>query len=245
MRLDRLAVRIALTAMLVAGIVLAIVAVGVMRIGGDAFMSLMVAAGQPAAHAREMFDESVTFVVVIAAVVGAIVGLAAAVLLGRRLARPLESLADVAGRTAAGDLEVRAPVQGPAEVQALAKSYNALVDRLAEQEEIRREFIVNASHELRTPLTNLQGYLEALRDGVLQPDPAIFDSLREEVDRLTRLAASLDLLVGGARDRPRPGPIDLSAAVATAVELAAPAFARRSISVEGPAPADRGAGYVV
>ncbi len=52
------------------------------------------------------------------------------------------------------------------------------------------------SHELRTPLTNLQGYLEALRDGVLPPDPAMFDSLREEVDRLTRLAASLDVLAG-------------------------------------------------
>ena len=68
--------------------------------------------------------------------------------------------------------------------------------RLAQQEAVRREFIINASHELRTPLTNLQGYLEALRDGVLPPDPATFDSLREEVDRLTRLAASLDVLAG-------------------------------------------------
>ncbi|HEX8025909.1 MAG TPA: HAMP domain-containing protein, partial [Candidatus Limnocylindrales bacterium] len=196
MSLDRLSTRIAVVAMSVAAIVLAIVAVGVMRIGGETFMALMVAAGASAAHAREMFDESVTIVVIIAAVAGAVVGLVAAVLLGRRVARPLESLARVAARTAAGDLEVRAPVEGPREIQALSRAYNALVDRLVEQEEIRREFVVNASHELRTPLTNLQGYLEALRDGVMQPDPAIFDSLREEVDRLTRLATSLDLLAG-------------------------------------------------
>jgi len=231
---DRLATRVALVGALVGAIVLAIVTVGVMRIGGEAFMSLLVAAGESAAHAQEMFDRSVTVVVVVAAVVGAVGGLAAAVVLGRRVARPLEDLADVAGRTAAGDLDARATVEGPSEVQALARSYNALVDRLAEQEEIRREFIVNASHELRTPLTNLQGYLEALRDGVMAPSPAVFDSLREEVDRLTRLAASLDLLIGGDGDRARPEAVDLAAALATAIELAAPAFARRSITIDAP-----------
>ncbi len=81
-----------------------------------------------------------------------------------------------------------------------------MAERLAEQESVRREFIVNASHELRTPLTNLQGYLEALRDGVIPPDPDTFDSLREEVDRLTRLAASLDVLAGAGRPAGRgPG----------------------------------------
>ena len=43
---------------------------------------------------------------------------------------------------------------------------------LEEQERMRRDFIANAAHELRTPLTNLQGYLEALRDGVIDRYPA-------------------------------------------------------------------------
>jgi signal transduction histidine kinase len=106
-----------------------------------------------------------------------------------------------------------------------------MVDRLAEQDAVRREFVVNASHELRTPLTNLQGYLEALRDGVLPPDPATFDSLREEVDRLTRLASSLDALAGADDERPMPEDLDLGALVRTGLDLAAPSFARRSITV--------------
>jgi signal transduction histidine kinase len=155
-------------------------------------------------------------------------------LLAHRIARPIERLAQVAAKTAEGDLLTMAPDEGPAEVRALARAYNVLVDRLAEQEAIRREFVVNASHELRTPLTNLQGYLEALRDGVLPPDPATFDSLREEVDRLGRLAASLDLLAGGETDRPMPVDVDLAAAVRTAADLAAPSFRRRSIILEVP-----------
>jgi signal transduction histidine kinase len=134
-----------------------------------------------------------------------------------------------------------APVEGPSEVRALANAFNAMVDRLAEQDAVRREFVVNASHELRTPLTNLQGYLEALRDGVIPPDPATFDSLREEVDRLTRLAASLDALAGADDERPMPEDLDLGALVRTALDLAAPSFARRSITVGSAV----GAGIVV
>ena len=176
---------------------LVVVGVGVLQVGASSFAALMMAAGDSADHAHAMFDQSVALVFGLAAVLAALLSLAIAMLLARRLARPVERIADAARRLADGDLDVRVPEEGPAELRDLAAAYNAMADRLAEQEMVRREFIVNASHELRTPLTNLQGYLEALRDGVLPPDPATFDSLREEVDRLTRLAASLDVL-GGA-----------------------------------------------
>ena len=69
-----------------------------------------------------------------------------------------------------------------------------MAQALEEQERMRRDFIANAAHELRTPLTNLQGYLEALRDGVIQADRATYESLYEEADRLVRLSRSLDTL---------------------------------------------------
>ncbi|MBI3751947.1 MAG: HAMP domain-containing protein [Chloroflexi bacterium] len=229
---DRIAARIAIAALGVAGMTLAIVAIGVMRVGSDAFAAAMAAAGDSVAHAREMFDSSVSLVLVLAGVVASLGAVLLAMVLARRIARPIERLAEIAARTAEGDLRTTAPDEGPAEVRALARAYNVMVDRLAEQEAIRREFVVNASHELRTPLTNLQGYLEALRDGVLPPDPATFDSLREEVDRLGRLAASLDLLAGADPGRPLPSDVDLAAVARTAADLAAPAFHRRSIALE-------------
>jgi signal transduction histidine kinase len=234
---DRFATRFLLAAMAVAGVALVVVAVGVLRVGGDAFATLMMAAGDSADHAREMFDASVTAVFALAAALAAVAATALGILLARRLARPVERLAEGAGRIADGDLDARVPETGPSELRALAVAYNRMAERLAEQEAIRREFIVNASHELRTPLTNLQGYLEALRDGVLPPDPATFDSLREEVDRLTRLAASLDVLAGAGDARDAARDVDVGGAVRTAADLVAPALARRRISMTVDAPA--------
>jgi signal transduction histidine kinase len=232
MRADGIATRIVIAALVVVGVALAILAVGVMRVGADSFAALMEAAGDSAEHANEMFQASVAGVFVVAVIVAAVAAIGIGVLLARRIADPIRRLADAAERTAQGDLRATAPVEGPAEVRALAGAFNVMVDRLAEQDAIRRDFVANASHELRTPLTNLQGYLEALRDGVLPPDPATFDSLREEVDRLGRLAASLDLLAGARDDRPMPEDVDLGALVRNGVELARPAFTRRSVQVD-------------
>ena len=232
MRPGGIATRIALAALAVVAVVIAILAIGVMRIAADSFAALMVAAGDSADHAHEMFEASVTAVFVVAVVVAAVGALALGSILARRIARPIERLADAAQRAARGDLRATTPVEGPAEVRDLANAFNVMVDRLAEQEAVRREFVVNATHELRTPLTNLQGYLEALRDGVIPPDPATFDSLREEVDRLTRLASSLDSLAGADDERPMPEDLDLGALVRSAVDLAAPSFGRRGIAVE-------------
>ena len=232
MRPDGIATRIVAASLAVVAVTIVILAAGVLRAGADAFMELMAATGVSAEAARSMFQSSVAGIVVLAALFAAVAALVLGMFLARRIARPIERLADAAQRTAEGDLRATAPVEGPEEVRALASAFNVMVDRLAEQDAVRREFVVNASHELRTPLTNLQGYLEALRDGVLPPDPQTFDSLREEVDRLTRLAASLDLLAGAGDERPMPEDLDLGALVRSGVELTAPTFARRSIRVD-------------
>jgi len=148
----------------VAGIAVAVVAIGVLRVGRESFAALMMAAGDSAEHARAMFDASVTVVVLIALLTAAVVALLLAIVFARMLARPIRHVASAAERIAAGDLTARVPEDGPTEVRALAAAYNAMADRLEEQELVRREFVVNASHEIRTPLTNLQGYLEALGD---------------------------------------------------------------------------------
>jgi signal transduction histidine kinase len=108
-----------------------------------------------------------------------------------------------------------------------------MAESLAEQEQLRRDFVANATHELRTPLTNLKGYLEGLRDGVIEPDRATFESLMEEAERLVRLSRSLDTLAEGdaATNPPELIAVDLAAAVRSSAELARPTFEQRGLSL--------------
>ena len=135
----------------------AIVTVGTLVLGADAFINLMTADGHPAEAARSMFDDSVRRVVLVAlgsAVLAAVVLSAA---LGRRIARPLRDVGRAARQIAAGDYAARVPRERPRGLADLADSSTRWPPRLEEQERMRRELIANAAHELRTPLTNLQG----------------------------------------------------------------------------------------
>jgi two-component system, OmpR family, sensor histidine kinase BaeS len=233
-----IATRIALAALAVAGLAIAILAVGVIVIGGQSFADLMAEHGEDTASSRAMFEDSVVGVVLATAAVAIVTAVALAAMLGARLARPLREIGRAARKIAEGDYDARIPRQGPEEIVSLSDSFNQMAAALEEQERMRREFIANAAHELRTPLTNLQGYLEALRDGVIEPDRATFESLWDETDRLVRLSRSLDTLAAGdsgvveaARD------LDLATTVRMAVELARPSAvaAGLELSLEAPA----------
>jgi two-component system, OmpR family, sensor histidine kinase BaeS len=233
-----IATRIALAALAAAAVGLAILAIGVLVVGGQVFTELMTKAGDSAAHARTMYDESVTTVVIAAVVIAAIASIGLAVALARMLAAPLREVSAAARRIADGDYRARVPREGPEEIASLADSFNQMAMSLEEQERMRRDFIANAAHELRTPLTNLQGYLEGLRDGVITADRTTYESLHEEADRLVRLSRSLDALAEGdaATSPPLLQPIDLAMAVRAAVELAQPAFDRAGLAVVVAAP---------
>src|SRR5437763_13896952 len=221
-----IAVRIALLSRLLAAVALAVIAIGVLGVAQSTFNRLMLEAGESAATARAMFNDSVVPVFLMAAGIAAIVSLLLASLLAIRLARPLDDIARAARRVAGGEYQARVQRTGPDEVTSLADSFNQMAESLQQQERMRREFIVNAAHELSTPLTNLQGYLEALRDGVIAPSTQQFQSLHEEVDRLVRLSQSLNTLAqdtATGAGKP-PETIDLVPALGTAVERARPSF---------------------
>ena len=229
-----IAARIALAAILSAAVGLVILAVGVAVVGADVFTDLMMEAGDSADHARQMYDDSVTRVVVTASIVAVIASVGLAVLLARMLTRPLREIGGAARRIADGDYAARVPREGPEELASLANSFNQMAASLERQEAMRRDFIANAAHELRTPLTNLQGYLEALRDGVITADRATYESLHEEADRLVRLSRDLDALAEGDAgvNRPQLVDLDLAMAIRSALDLAAPSIERAGLRID-------------
>lgn len=107
------------------------------------------------------------------------------------LTRPLTRVARATHRLAGGDYAIRVEVESGDEVGMLAQDFNQLAMTLERNEKLRREFMADVSHELRTPLAILNGQLEALEDGVLQPDAQTLRSLKSEVEHLNKLVGDL------------------------------------------------------
>jgi signal transduction histidine kinase len=118
------------------------------------------------------------------------VGLAAALLVARSVTTSIDRLRGSSAELAAGELGARAPEGGPAELAELGAAFNDMASRLEDLFDARRELVVWASHDLRTPLASLQAMLEALEDGLGEPDRYLV-SMREQVELLGRLVDDL------------------------------------------------------
>jgi signal transduction histidine kinase len=114
--------------------------------------------------------------------------------LSRRILAPVKALTHASRRLGKGDFSQRVHFKGKGEVGELAQSFNSMADNLEHAEQLRRNMVADAAHELRTPLSNLSGYLEAIRDGVIKPDPDTIRSLDEEASSLSRLVNDLQEL---------------------------------------------------
>ncbi len=231
-RADRLSVRIALAGMAGAVVALAVVGVGVSWVGYDLFRGLMLAHGESTATTRAMFSESTSRVLALASAVALAVSIAMALLLGRAISRPVVAVSAAARRVGEGAYSSRVPRPHGAEMESLADSFNQMAAALQDQDRERQDLVANFAHELRTPLTNLEGYLQALRDGVMRPSPGLFGSLDEEVQRLLRLSRSLDVLAGGAGPGTEAGtPVDLVEIIEAAACLCRPALDRSHLDL--------------
>ncbi len=115
-------------------------------------------------------------------------------LLSRHTLAPLQNLGATARRLGRGDLSQRADTVGPAEIRELAHSFNVMAEGLEEAERQRRNLTADVAHELRTPLSNIQGYLEAIRDGLVDPTPETIDTIHGQALHLSRLVEDLRLL---------------------------------------------------
>ena len=108
--------------------------------------------------------------------------------------RPLRALNTAARRLGHGDLSQRVPTRGRDEVGVFALTFNSMAEGLEVAERQRENLVADVAHELRTPLSNIRGYIEAILDGVLEPDRATIDTIHEQVLLLGRLVEDLRLL---------------------------------------------------
>lgn len=117
-----------------------------------------------------------------------------ALLLSRRITRPVQELTEASERIALGDYDVHLSSKGPDELGQLAFRFEQMARQLKEASEHERNFLMRISHELRTPLTAIQGHVQAIADGVIEGEEeqqASLEIVLAEAGRLQRLIGDL------------------------------------------------------
>lgn len=103
---------------------------------------------------------------------------------------PVESIRRRVDAIAAQDLTQRVPLTGgDDEIARMARTVNAMLDRLESASQFQQEFVSNVSHELRSPLTTL---LATTQRAANDPTKANWP---EVVDVVTREGRRLDALI--------------------------------------------------
>lgn len=149
----------------------------------------------------------------------AIVSATAAGLATKRALRPVGAITTLAASIGTDDVR-RVPVPDTAdEIEQLARTLNAMLDRIDAGTAAQRQFTSDAAHELRTPLMALQGEVELAARSTEPLDPDLFDRLDQLLQRLS--ARVDDLLLLATLDEGRSAerlPVSLAALVATEAE---------------------------
>ncbi len=122
--------------------------------------------------------------------------------LSRRITTPVLELSRAADEIAGGQYDVDVPeVPGGGEIDQLAGRFREMASRLAEAEQLERNFLMTVSHELRTPLTAIRGHVGVLREGVVTDE----ESRAESLAVIAAEAARLERLVGDVLDLAKLG----------------------------------------
>ena len=145
----------------------------------------------------ELLDASRTYAYVAAGTL-LVVALGGWLVAGRLLA-PVREVRRTAQRITETDLSRRIPEGGRDDVSDLARTFNAMLDRLESAFGTQRRLLDDVGHELRTPLTILRGHLELIDAGDVGDVERTRVLLLDELDRMGRLVDDLVLLAKAER----------------------------------------------
>jgi signal transduction histidine kinase len=209
--------------------------------GGQGMMGGSGAIGDDALNGA--FRDALLQALLVAGGVATFVALLVSLFVAERIAHPVRRMLAATRRIAAGHYTERVAVE-PAnagdEIGQLAESFNDMAAALEQTERRRLDLIADISHELRTPIATMEGYLEGLLDGVVEPSTQTWALLHGEAGRLRRLVDDLQEL---SRAEARQlslvvRPVAPAAIVARTLDRLRPQFAEKGLTLRSSVPND-------
>lgn len=112
-----------------------------------------------------------------------------AVILSRKISKPIERINMSAKNLAKGDYETSFAGDGYLEISELSDTLNNTAMELSKVEKLRRDLIAHISHDLRTPLSLIYSYAEMMHDF---PDEITGEQTKVIMDETSRLSSLVD-----------------------------------------------------
>ncbi|MCP2160140.1 sensor histidine kinase [Williamsia serinedens] len=143
-------------------------------------------------HADRAFRSALVLSLGVALLVAVLLSIGVAWYFTRRIQQSIASVASTTADMAEGRLDTRVGPSGlGADFDRLGESINVLGERLAATDGVRRRLMSDLAHEMRTPVATITAQVEAIEDGVREPDARTLQAIRAAAGRLHRLAADL------------------------------------------------------
>ncbi len=136
---------------------------------------------------------SINYALYVGSLIAVGIALLVTIFLSRAIAAPVKELSDSALRVGRGDFSRQVRVPHTGEFGELARAFNRMSWDLQQSSKMRKMLAADVAHELRTPLTNIRGYVEAMKDGLVDAEEGI-DLVDEQSAQLARLVDDLQEL---------------------------------------------------
>ena len=153
----------------------------------------------------EDFRDNSYRAMIFAAVIAMIIAMILGAFFARALVSPIKKITKAAKALKEGDYSARTGIKGNDEIARLGNMFDLMADSVEKNRKLERRLVTDVAHELRTPLMAIQSTVEAMIDGVFEPDAERLETLNSEVQRLSRL---VDALLKLSRLESRTKPIE-------------------------------------
>lgn len=131
----------------------------------------------------------------IAVVTALLISILTAIILARTLYKPVLQLEKAAASISQGQYDQKIDIAGPKEIKGLAASFNEMSHNVKESHLQLRHFVADVSHQLKSPLTSIQGFAQAMLDGIANDDETRQKASQIIVDESKRMIRQVNELL--------------------------------------------------